>query len=471
MHAKRYASSMDVIVIGAGAAGLSAARVLARAGLSVSIVEARDRIGGRCWTRHEPGHRAPIEYGAEFIHGRPAATLSLLRTFGIAADRRVGSRWFVKLGALTPSDRTQLFDQIRQAMTRTGMPRKDISFAEYLERRLGKRVSADARTLAQRMVEGYDAADPERVSARSIIAEWTGEGTSNDATFRPRGGYGMLLGMAADELIASGVCLRLQSIVRCVEWRRGRVTVSGSRFGQPFQVEAERAIVTLPLGVLQQAGASEGAVQFVPSLQAKRAALSLLAAGPALKAILQFRTAFWERIENGRYRRAGFFQAPEAPFPTFWTSFPLHAPQLVAWAGGPRARRLANVDSTAIVHAALSSVHTLFGGSVDVADELLSAYVHDWQRDPYARGAYSYAKVGGQVARKLLAAPLLNTLFFAGEAADYEGETGTVAGALQSGARAARDLIAAMTPARSRTARPRARRMRSELGTRSAGAD
>jgi monoamine oxidase len=434
---------MDVIVIGAGAAGLAAARELARAGVSVLILEARDRIGGRCWTRHEPGLGVPIEYGAEFIHGRPRATLSLLRAFDMATDKRIGTRWFVKLGELAASDRSQVFDEICRAMAQAGKPRTDISFADYLERQLRKRLSADACRLAQRMVEGYDAADPERVSARAIIDEWTGEGTSNEVTFRPREGYGAVLGAAANELVASGVRLRLHSVVRSVQWQRGRVRIEGACLEEPFAAEAACAIVTLPLGVLQSTPASGGTVRFTPSLQEKRAALAALASGPALKVILRFRSAFWERLAAGRYRRAGFFQAPDAPFPTFWTSLPVRAPVLVAWAGGPRARRMSGRTAPAIIREALDSVRILFGPQVDVAAEFEGGYVHDWQSDPYARGAYAYVCVGGHGARRSLATPLLDTLYFAGEAADYEGETGTVAGALQSGLRAARALLEA----------------------------
>jgi monoamine oxidase len=446
---------MDVIVIGAGAAGLSAARELARAGLSVLILEARDRIGGRCWTRHEPGLSAPIEYGAEFIHGRPRATLSLLRALDIGADKRIGTRWFVRLGALAAMDRAQVFDQVCQAMARAGKPRRDISFAEYLQRRLGKRLSADACTLAQRMVEGYDAADPQRVSARAIIEEWTGEGTSGEVTFRPHDGYGAMLGAAASELTASGVRLRLHSVVRSVQWQRGRVRVEGTCLDRPFREEAACAIATLPLGVLQLAPSSRGAVRFTPALEQKRAALAALACGPALKVILRFRSAFWERLDAGRYRRAGFFQAPEAAFPTFWTSLPVRAPVLVAWAGGPRALRMSGRPAPAIIREALESVRILFGARVDVAAELEGGYVHDWQCDPFARGAYAYVCVGGQGARKALATPLLDTLYFAGEAADYDGETGTVAGALQSGARAAHALLEATGRMHTRTAKLR----------------
>lgn len=438
---------MDVIIIGAGAAGLAAAHELERSRLSVLVLEARDRIGGRCWTRQEPGLGMPIEYGAEFIHGRPAATFSLLRSFRIDAVERTGTRWFVKRGEIRPSDRHQVFAQICRAMTAAGTPRKDIAFAEYLDHHLGKRLSADARSLAQRMVEGYDAADPDRVSARSIVAEWTGESTGNDVTFRPRGGYGAVLGSLASGF-GSGTRLRLQCVVRSVKWERGRVEVAGAFLGQPFRERAARAIVTLPLGILQLASTAPGAVRFTPSLKEKRPALAALASGPALKVILRFRSAFWESLEQGRYRDAGFLQAPEAAFPTFWTAFPMRSPVLVAWAGGPKARRISGAEAPVIIRHALDSLRSLFGAAADIDGELTGAYVHNWQRDPYACGAYSYVKVGGAGARKTLAGSVQDTLYFAGEATDYEGETGTVAGALQSGVRAAREVLGAIPKAR-----------------------
>jgi monoamine oxidase len=231
------------------------------------------------------------------------------------------------------------------------------------------------------------------------------------------------------------------------------VLVEGDFLGAPFCEQARRCIVTLPLGILQQPATAPGAVRFAPALDAKKGALAALASGPALKAILRFRRAFWEEVDGGRYRQAGFFQVPEAAFPTFWTALPLRAPVLVAWAGGPRARRLSGAPPTQMVRHSLASLQSLLGAGFDVAGELEAAYVHDWQSDPYAAGAYSYVRVGGAGARKSLAAPLADTLFFAGEATDYEGESGTVAGALQSGLRAAREVLARSARARS-LARP-----------------
>ena len=435
---------MDVIIIGAGAAGLAAATELARHQRSVLVLEARDRIGGRCWSRAEPELAVPIEFGAEFIHGRPAVTFSLLQRAGIAAVERAGTRWFIKLGGLRPRNRTEFLTKIQRAMEKAGTPRRDVAFKRYLDRNL-KGLSEDERTFALRMVEGYDAADPDRVSARAIVEEWTGEGTANDSSFRPLGGYGALLGSLASELEGTGVRLRLQSVVHAVKWKRGRVEVEGTFLGKPFRESAARAIITLPLGVLQLPPGAPGAVRFAPALREKQRALAGLASGPVLKVTLRFRTAFWEEIENGRYRDAGFFQAPEAAFPTFWTALPMRAPLLVAWAGGPRARRMSDAPESDMTRHAVASLNSVFGSEVDVESQLEGTYLHDWQRDPFACGAYAYVKVGGGTARKALAAPLRETLFFAGEAADFEGEAGTVAGALQSGARAARELLGATT--------------------------
>jgi monoamine oxidase len=431
----------DILIIGAGAAGLAAAADLAKTRQSVLVLEARDRIGGRCWTRHEAGLAVPVEMGPEFIHGRPRATFSLMEKSGIAAIKRTGARWLARGGRLHPSDRATLFMQVEQAMEAVGAPRKDVPFETYILRNLKERLSPEAQTFALRMVEGYDAADPARVSARAIVEEWTGEGSANDASYRPVGGYGALISALAAELAASGGRLQLQSAVHSVQWKRGHVQVEGVHLGKPFRESAARAVVALPLGVLQRPPGTRGAVRFTPPLAEKKRALDHLSSGPVMRVALKFHTAFWEELDKGRYRDAGFMQSPDALFPTFWTSLPARAPLLVCWAGGPRAQRMAGLSGPAVVRNAVASVKSLVGKLHDVEAQLETSYFHDWQRDPYARGAYAWVKAGGSGARKSLAAPLKETLYFAGEASDYEGEAGTVAGALHSGTRAARQML------------------------------
>jgi len=386
------------------------------------VLEARDRVGGRCWTRRLPGVSTSIELGAEFIHGRPDVTLRLLKQAGMGAIDSVRESRYVHDGVLLP---VNPFAEAQRAL-RGARLSKDVSFATLLARR---RLPARTRTFARLMVQGFDAADPARVSARSIIEEW-GSGTSMGASQpRPASGYGPLIETLAAEALGNGARLRLQTIVRGVRWEPGAVEIEGEFLGRRFLERARRVIVTLPLGVLQS-----GAVRFQPALRRKQAALRHLVSGPVVKAALRFEHPFWEERSPG----TAFFHAPRAAFPTFWTPLPARVPFLVAWAGGPKAERLARLSEESLIEEALRGVRAVFGK----VPPLEAALVHDWRRDPFARGAYSYLRVGGEGAREDLAAPIAGTVFFAGEATDAE-ESGTVAGALRSGARAARQVLEA----------------------------
>jgi len=293
--------SIDVIVIGAGAAGLAAAAELAPSGRKVLVLEARDRIGGRVWSLDVPGLPVPVELGPEFIHGRPEATFTLLEKAGMAAVDRSGDGWYTERGKLEPTG--EIFAEIRKAIRKTGAPRKDVSFETYLARDL-RQLSARARAFARRRVEGYDAADPARASARAIIEEWSGEDDATAAShYRPLGGYGAMIAALARSLDSGKVELKLETIVRAVRWKRGTVEVEGTARGKPFLASAARAIVTLPLGVLQLAQGKPGAVRFIPALDAKRAALRGLVPSPVIKVALLFRTAFWERTRHPRSAR------------------------------------------------------------------------------------------------------------------------------------------------------------------------
>ena len=398
----------DVIVIGAGAAGLAAAAELARAGRSVLTVEARNRIGGRCDTRRLPGIAVPVELGAEFIHGRPEATLSLLKKAETPAVDTTRTQRVLFGGRLRAVD---VFAEARKAMRRA--PSKDVSFRAFLAR---QRLSPLTRELATMMLQGFDAADPRDASALAIVDEW---GTAlTDSHMRPQGGYGPLLQSFANDLE-----IQLETVVREVRWARGTVHVSGTFREEPWWASVSRAVVTLPLGVLQS-----GAVRFIPDLKKP---LAKLASGPVIRVAMAFREAFWDESHPG----VAFFHSPKAPFPTFWTPLPMHASLLTAWAGGPKARALTGKSDDFLLRKALASVRSVLKSK----EEPQAFLVQDWQADPYARGGYSYVKVGGAGAREMLQRSVEGTLYFAGEATDAE-EAGTVGGALASGIRAAREI-------------------------------
>jgi monoamine oxidase len=428
----------DVLVIGAGAAGLAAAMELASAGRSVRVLEARDRIGGRIWTRGEPGFPVPIELGAEFIHGEPDSTFALLRRLGVAAVDTQGPHWTCRQGRLAL--RGDLFRQVHAALrrSRARLRARDLSFEAFLSRIGSRQLNRDARALALALVEGFDAADPATVSARSIVEEWVGGEALDAPQFRPLGGYGALLAPIAVSLEQAGVALQTNSVVRELRWRKGAVEAEGLRLGESFRARAKQAIVALPLGVLQLPPGAPAGVRFDPPLAGKDRALRQLGSGPVLKAVLRFDDPFWERAARGGCRDAAFFHVPDAPFPTFWTALPVRAPLLVAWAGGPGAARLAGAHRDEVLEVVFASLRSAFGARLLRRARLESAALHDWQRDPFARGAYSYVLTGGGPARRALARPLQDTLFFAGEATDFRGEAGTVAGALQSGRAAGR---------------------------------
>jgi monoamine oxidase len=241
-------------------------------------------------------------------------------------------------------------------------------------------------------------------------------------------------------LPADCATLQFGTIVRTVAWRKDRITIEAQRHGESMRIQAVRAIVTLPLGVLQLPAASPHSVRFTPELRGKRGALRHLAAGPAIKVVMNFSRPFWNELHESRYRDAAFFFAPQAPFPTFWTSLPLRTSVLVAWCAGPNADRLAGKGENEIIASVMDSLRAVFGRR-NYSSLLEYVSWHDWQRDPFACGAYSYVMTHGAGARRSLAGPVEDILFFAGEACDTEGEAATVGGALQSGARAAQQLL------------------------------
>lgn len=428
----------DVIVVGAGAAGLSAAAHLSRNGKSVCILEARERIGGRILTTRPRGSVVPIELGAEFIHGESPAVFEQLRLAGdVAVDAAQTRHRAPQPGRLKHSE--DLFELMKQRLQRIPKPRADLPFAEFLEKHR-RQLSPMVRAFATMLVEGFDAADPTRASAIEILKEWGGGSAADAPTFRPQRGYGALMDSLAGSLDPDKACVQLDTVVNEIRWRRGEVTAAFTRHGEPGEVRALQAVVTLPLSVMQLPPLTQGSVLFTPTLPRKQLPLSRLLMGPVVKLMLCFSKPFWAEIDDGEHRDVAFFHAQGAPFPTFWTTLPVRTSVLAAWSGGPKAMKLVGRTTDEILRAALGSVAEIFGKRRDYHRMLEAVYWHDWQGDPFSSGAYSYAGVGGGAARRQLAKPVEETLFFAGEALDEE-ESSSVGGALHTGRRAAKTLV------------------------------
>ncbi len=434
-------------------AGLAAAAELLQQGLSVLLLEARDRVGGRVRVERVPGLPVPLDLGAEFIHGEAPLTRAWLARAGSTAVDVTGERWSFRSGRVAP--RGNLHEEVLRALRRAarGLARRDVSFAALLEGIPASTLSAAANRHARMLVQGFDAADASIASARAIVESWSGAAAVDAPTFRPMGGYDALLDALRVSLDRRQLRIETGTVVHELRWNQGSVEVEARQGAARFRAHAPRAIVTLPVGVLRAPWGASGAVAFTPGLPpAKLAALAGLASGAALKIMLVFDAPFWEGARDGRLRDLGFLHVVGADFPTFWTALPLRVPVLTAWTGGPNAQRLSGLAPKDLVARALDSLATVFGSRVALRRRLRHASMHDWQADPFARGAYSYVVVGGIGAHAELARPVSGTLFFAGEATDSHGEAATVSGALQSGQRAARELLRARSQGRLRAA-------------------
>ncbi len=419
-----------IAIVGAGVAGLAVARALRERGREVIILEARRRIGGRVHTLHPRSLPLPVELGAEFVHGEARRTRQLLAEAGLATVDIDGESVELRNGQVR---RAPFWRGIDRVLGRVDLRRADMSFADYLERR--RRVPAAERRAAHSFVQGFHAADPERASLRAI-APGRGESVREAVrrSARVLGGYDGLVKFLADGLQPE---LRLGHAVTRMRWRKGEVEVTVvAGAGESASVRFRAAVVTVPLGVLQ-ARSGQGAIALEPEPPGMRGALDGLEMGAATRVTLALESFPWQRDERRvrRLRGAAYLHTPGRPFSLWLASYPAEWPVLVAWSGGPPAAELsARLGRRELVELAIGELARASGTRRDRL-EVRHAWCHDWNRDRLARGAYSYALVGGSEAAKALSRPIGGTLFFAGEATDTEGNTGTVEGALASAER------------------------------------
>jgi monoamine oxidase len=446
-------SDYHTIVIGAGVAGLAAARMLARSGVPVAVLEARDRVGGRIHTAtasagETSGGAIPVELGAEFIHGLPQESWELLREAGLATYELRGShlrfagnrlqtvQWDGE-GAVST-----LGNMIAWAESQPGG--RDGTFDEYL--RLRGIDEPNARE-ARIYVEGFNAADANRIGVQSLAVQQRAEDAIEaDRLFRVELGYEELpRKMAGDVRLAGGVLL-LRHIVRRIAWRRGAVEICGvDIMGSEFQLRARHCVITLPLGVLQAGG-----VTFVPSPSAILAHAGRMAMGAVVRVTLLFKSRFWQGLAPELAHLSFLFASEEMPA-TWWTAEPDAAATMTGWIGGPKAalflqRVAARGGSDALLMEYLVTLGKIFGRPAEELRPLvLSWHSHDWQHDVFSLGAYSYAPAGAVDASERMTEPVEQTLYFAGEHTDTTGHWGTVHGAIRSGIRAAAQVLAEKT--------------------------
>jgi monoamine oxidase len=437
----------DVVILGAGAAGLSAAVELASAGKLVTILEARDRIGGRMFTRHDL--TSPVELGAEFIHGFAPEIFGPLQQHGITIEEVHGQTWSQRNGELCACDFFEETDKILAGMTDDG---PDEPFAAWLERKFPNPENdprlAEAKSNALRFVVGFNAADANLVSVHWLVHNARAdEKIQGERAFRMAGGYATLIALFAKQLKTADVSIQLNTVAEAIRWSRDGVRIAARRDDKLHEVHARSVLVTLPLGVLQAKPGEAGAVLFDPPLPSrKQDALGKLMMGKVMRVTLRFRGRFWEHIHPAGCKDSlanlGFLLSEDERFPTWWTHMTQTAPIITGWAPAHYAEKLSGESEFFLMDESLASLSSIFHiEKAELEKQVEAFYCHDWQTDPFSRGAYSYSKVGGEGAQGMLGAPVDGILFFAGEATDVTGHNGTVHGAIASGKRAAKEIL------------------------------
>jgi monoamine oxidase len=444
VSAQAIPTSVDIVIVGAGVAGLAAMRALEDRGIRTCVVEARHRIGGRIFTEHDERLPHAIELGAEFIHGSAPELVKLVGEARLAPSVIEGNRWRMRGGRLTHAD--DFFDKLHVVMRLLKKTGEDESFAKFLARSPGGRGATEPRALALQFVEGFHAADARRISVKALADGGSpSEDPEEQRIMRIASGYD---GVPA--WLARGLDDRIitDTIVERVEWAKGSVAVSVRRSNRrAATIAARAAIVTAPLGVLLARQGEEGAIRFAPSLPIIEKTRARLVMGGVARVTLLFRERWWEEKINAAPKSASldglsFVYGEARDFPVCWTMHPAHLPAMVAWSGGPRVARLDGLPYEERAGRAVAAVAKNLGVTRRRLESLLEgSWTHDWGNDPFSRGAYSYPMVGGAHAAKELARPIEGTIWLAGEAADAEGRNGTVNGAIGSG-RAAAESVA-----------------------------
>lgn len=418
--------SFEIVIIGAGASGLMAAAYLAK-DHSVTVLEARNRVGGRVHTL-ENLFSIAAEAGAEFIHGHQPVTMSLLARSKIKVRQVSGSWYEMEHGKVRKAD---FFDadwkRVNQALDKLD---EDTDMASFLNQHFGGDSESQLHNKVKGFVEGYDAADMNRVSTRALKEEWAA--TDDAHQLRIEGGYLTVIRYLEEIVKTDGGLVILSSPVTEIRWTRGKAEV----FTQPGKCfKADKIIITAPLGVLQH-----DSIKFYPSIPSYLSAARNLGNGGVIKFLFEFKQPFWEEAMQTPLKDAAFIFS-DARIPTWWTQLPDKTPFLTGWIGGPDTFQT-NDDESRLIEKAISAMEYVFNSSrKEIKAEMKGSYVADWVRDPFSLGAYTYPTVGSETARLTLASPVEDTLYFAGEALYAGPAVGTVEAALVNGRAVAEKIM------------------------------
>jgi len=430
----------DILIVGAGAAGLMAARELTKSGFEVTVLEGRNRIGGRIFTMGNVFSQ-PVEAGAEFIHGNLPVTLGLIRQSGLSLREMKGIFWQASSNSNGDESSGPFSGWDQMFGVKLSELAEDIPLNDFLERNFQGDQFAGLKASIRGYAEGYDAADPNRLSTFAFRDEWMKD--DDAAQCRINGGHSSLIEWLSAEIEKAGGKIFLNEVVKKVNWKKSEVEVITAE-GKKFI--AKKVIIAVPLGVLMADASAEAALSFFPSVADKIEAAKSMGYGPVMKIFLEFKESFWsaERVKSRMHLDLpplGFILSGER-MPTWWTQYPDDFNLLTGWLAGPRAEKMKLLGDDVLLKDSLLSLAAIFKMNVDdLKSNLLTSRFVNWTVDPFALGAYTYSTTESKRSREILNSPVEDTIYFCGEAL-YDGpEMGTVEAALASGVAVAKEII------------------------------
>jgi monoamine oxidase len=427
-------TSDSVVIVGAGLAGLTVADELDRRGFAVTVLEARDRVGGRCHTVDG------IDMGAHWIHGTEGNPVTALaRRFGlptifVGGDSTFTGGWEAldirgtdsrcldadaKLASVLAADAMwDALDVVRRERRASGAP--DISVREALTRLQQDDLVHDETHTLDWHLELLARDDAGCGSDQlSLLAHDEGVDVYGYGDSVLAAGFSVLA-----ERMAAHLDVRLGCpVVRIDTSDPNRAVVATGR----ESISADTVVVTVPLGVLKH-----GAIDFVPGLPAaKLAAIDRIGVGVLAKVVLRFDHAWWGEDQYV----IGVVGSPVDDWPTMIinASATHHEPVLVVLAGGSLGRWIETAPSEAVRHWSVRTVQRVLGASATAPERIDCSH---WSTDPYSMGSYSAMTVGASSADVLALAEPVGRLHFAGEATSPSGWS-TTHGAVTSGRREA----------------------------------
>ncbi|HEX7724574.1 MAG TPA: NAD(P)/FAD-dependent oxidoreductase [Candidatus Paceibacterota bacterium] len=420
----------DTIIVGAGASGLMAAHDLSAAGKSILVLEARDRIGGRIYPLDEKRFGYPAQGGAEFIHGDAPITRALVREIGLSIIPEEGEIWSNRSGTL--AIHTSFADGNQDLQAKLDALTEDMPAGKFLRENFHGERGEKIRNSIIRAIEGYDAADPELISIFTLRDEWLGKGSFGgdipDGWIRE--GYGALLDFLYTKCVSAGTAFQLSTIVKAISTQDGLVNISAG--GNEYS--ASKVLVTVPVPVLRD-------ITFNPPITDKLDAASRIGFGNVIKLVINFKDRWWNSVHGTDLSKMAFLLCNE-PFLTWWSQYPVINSTLVGWMAGPRAAQYKHTTREELLDMALTSLSKVLTLDTTYLKARVADFeVLNWPADPFTQGAYSYTMVDTKDAAEIVARPIGDTIYFAGEAL-YSGEaTATVEGALGSGREVARKML------------------------------